>query len=103
MLDKKELQSLRDVSGEFDPRLPQLFDALSDTGRFKILKLLMEYEDLCVTDIANVLEISVPAASQQLKILELSGLITKERDGQMICYSIREGDSLVKSVLRLVV
>lgn len=101
MLSKDDVRMLRSEV-ERDEDLPQLFNALSDVGRLRIFRLLMRNEDLCVTDIANILKTSVPAASQQLKVLELSGLVRREREGQMICYRVKTGDPLVKAVMRLV-
>ncbi|MCH8748150.1 winged helix-turn-helix transcriptional regulator [Patescibacteria group bacterium] len=37
----------------------------------------------------NVFNMSASAASQQLKLLELSGLVSRERHGQMTCYQVK--------------
>jgi ArsR family transcriptional regulator len=79
-----------------------MFGALSDAGRFNIFRLFMRHRDLCVTEVANVLAISVPAASQQLKIMELSGLVERERRGQKICYGVKRSDPTVRSLMRIV-
>jgi len=85
-----------------DERVPFALRALSDIGRFKIFKLLAaRKEDMCVTDIANIFNISVPAASQQLHVLEITGIVKKERMGQMICYKLKREDSLVRSLMHL--
>ncbi len=81
-------------------KLPQLFDALSDRRRFDIMKFLINRNDLCVSQIADVFHITVSAASQQLRLLELAGLIKRVRMGQKICYEIKE-DRLVKAVLKV--
>ena len=78
-----------------------VFHALSDLGRWRIFRLLAQEHDLCVTDIADVLGISVPAASQQLKVMELTGLVERERRGQMICYQLKQEDPVVRTVLRM--
>lgn len=102
MLTKEEMRSVRkDIATEVE-QLPFMFNALADTGRFRIFKLLLGRDDLCVTDVANVLGISVPAASQQLRIMELSGLVKKERMGQMMCYCVRGNDPLVKSIIKII-
>ena len=103
MLSNNEVRDLqREIPAHDDEQLPAVFNALSDTGRFRIFKLLMRYQDLCVTDIANIMDISVPAASQQLKVLELSGLVTRDRQGQKICYCIKSTNPLVKAMIRVV-
>lgn len=102
MLTREEVRmARRDIAAEEEP-LPFMFNALSDMGRYRIFKLLLVRHDLCVTDVANVLDISVPAASQQLRIMELSGLVKKERMGQMTCYCVREDDPLVKSIIKII-
>ncbi len=102
MLAKEDLKKIRmEVDGDND-RLPQMFNALSDEGRFRIFKLLLQKRDLCVTEIAHVFTISVPAASQQLKIMEMSGVVLRQRNGQMICYSIKSEDPTVRSLMKIV-
>jgi len=102
MLTNTQVTTIRgevDIDGH---SLPLVFNALSDPGRFRIFKLLLSRSNLCVTDVANVLNISVPAASQQLKIIELSGLVNKQRNGQMICYAIKRENPVVRSLMKLV-
>lgn len=77
-----------------------MFDALRDAGRFRIfMELKEEREEFCVTDIARMLGVSVPAASRQLKILEQAGLIERKREGQIVCYEVRKNDATVKQLL----
>jgi ArsR family transcriptional regulator len=102
MLSRAQVRVLRDVAGRGDHRVAVMFGALSDAGRFGIFRLIMKRRDLCVTEVANVFTISVPAASQQLKVMELSGLVVRERRGQKICYSIRRSDPVVRSLVRIV-
>ena len=79
----------------------KLFGALSDPVRFGILELLEDHATLCVTEIARVFRMSVPAASHQLKILEASGILKRDRMGQMMCYVIAKDDTRVKSIVQL--
>lgn len=58
-------------------RIPIIIGALGEPGKFRIFKLLMEHHDICVTDVANILDITVSAASQQLQILEMLELVKK--------------------------
>ncbi len=86
---------------ENDSRVSTIFNALGDPTRWRIFKLLLSRKNPCVTDIARMVGISVPAVSQHLRILELSGLVTKKRRGQMICYKVRYEDPIVKYILKL--
>lgn len=102
MLTKQKVVRIQKIlENSLDERMPLIFDALGDPGRYKIFKLLIEEKDVCVTDIAHVLKISIPAASQQLKILERTGLVRKERMGQAVCYAIRKEDAIISSIVRI--
>ena len=64
-----------------------LFKALSDPTRRKILEMLMEKE-LSAGDIAEQFNISKPSISHHLSILKNADLVKDKRDGQQIIYSI---------------
>jgi len=103
MLPKEKLKIIQaSISNAQDSNLPRIFSALSDPGRFQIFNLLLKHKDVCVSDIASILNTTVPAASQQLKILELVGLVKREREGQMICYKIAGDNPTVKSIIKLI-
>jgi DNA-binding transcriptional ArsR family regulator len=101
MLTKEDISGIKKSIAKEDERTPVILGALADRSRFRIFKLLMRYQDLCVTDIAGILEVSVPAASQQLRILEMAGLVKKHRRGQMICYEVKKDNSLLKFIVRI--
>lgn len=64
-----------------------LFKALNDPTRRNILQMLQE-RDLSAGEIANEFDISKPSISHHLDILKQAQLISGERDGQFIRYSI---------------
>ncbi|MEX0668816.1 MAG: winged helix-turn-helix domain-containing protein [Candidatus Saccharimonadales bacterium] len=72
---------------------------LGDKNRFKIFKLLMTEKDMCVTEIAAELGISLPAVSQHFRNFEVIGLVDRERIGQKICYMLKSDDLLVKELI----
>lgn len=74
------------------------FKALGDKTRFKLMKLLISNKDICVSELADEVHISVAGVSQQLKILEKAGLVERMRDGQKICYSVKPEN---KKILKL--
>ncbi len=63
------------------------FKALSDPNRRKILKLLKE-RDLTAGELAEHFGISKPSLSHHLSILKQAGLVSDERKGQHIVYSL---------------
>jgi DNA-binding transcriptional ArsR family regulator len=64
-----------------------VFKALADPTRRKILELLSK-KDMIAGDIAEYFHISKPSISHHLTILKNAGLITDERQGQTIVYSL---------------
>ena len=67
------------------------FKILSDPTRFRLLCLLYKSHDgMCVYELAEAAEISHSAASHQLSKLELKGVVESFREGQTICYKLRD-------------
>src|SRR5277367_3199079 len=62
------------------PSIDQIFRALSDRTRLRILNLLRPGE-LCVCDIVSVLDIPQPTASRHLAYLRKSGLVLARKEG----------------------
>lgn len=68
-------------------KLTGLYSALGNATRLKIIFALARGE-LCVCDIANVLGLSIPATSHQLKYLYEKRLLKYRSDGKMVYYSL---------------
>jgi DNA-binding transcriptional ArsR family regulator len=78
----------RDMANEDELRsLSEFYKLLGNATRLKIIFALSKGE-LCVCDIANVLGLSIPATSQQLKLLRQRGLVKYRNDGRMAYYSL---------------
>ena len=71
--------------------LADIFKALADENRAKIAVALAAEEELCVCDVANVLETSVANASHHLRILHQMGLAKYEKRGKLVFYSLDDG------------
>ena len=69
--------------------LADLFKALSDTTRIRILCLLLGRE-FCVADIEHALGVSQSAVSHQLRLLKQAHLVKFRRDGKNIVYSLAD-------------
>ncbi|HOV62699.1 MAG TPA: metalloregulator ArsR/SmtB family transcription factor [Spirochaetia bacterium] len=67
--------------------LSEIFKVLGDETRTKILFLLSQQE-LCVCDLANVLQMSMPAISHHLRLLKALRLVKYHREGNMVYYSL---------------
>ena len=78
--------------------LSELFKIFGDSTRVKILYALLEAE-LCVCDIAKLLEVSQSAVSHQLRVLKSGKLVKYRREGKTIFYSL--ADDHVSRILGL--
>ncbi len=65
----------------------KVFKALKDSTRRKILELLKK-KDLTAGEISRHFNISKPSISHHLEVLFQAGLISRERKGQFIYYSL---------------
>ncbi len=78
--------------------LADFFKVFGDSSRLKVLWALHQSE-LCVTHLAELLGMTAPAVSHQLKILRQSHLVRTRRDGKNIYYSL--ADDHVQRILEL--
>ena len=70
--------------------LAELFKVFGDSTRIRILYVLFEAE-VCVCDLAQVLNMTQSAISHQLKILKQSKLVKSRREGKSVFYSLADG------------
>ena len=76
--------------------LAELFKVFGDSTRIKILFVLAEAE-VCVCDLAAMLNMTSSAISHQLNILKRTKLIKSKRDGKSVFYSL--ADNHVRTIL----
>lgn len=67
--------------------LAETFAALGDPTRLKIIFALFK-EELCVCDIAHLLDVSASAVSHQLRILRNLRLVKYHKEGRVAYYSL---------------
>ena len=70
----------------------RLFQALSDTNRIRILKML-EIRPLCVCEIREILGLATSTVSKHLSILRDNEFIIDEKDGKWVNYRINDTTS----------
>ena len=70
--------------------LSELFKVFGDTTRIRILWALSEGE-MCVCDIAQLLNMTQSAISHQLRALKQSKLVKYRREGKTVFYSLADG------------
>ena len=69
--------------------LAELFKMFGDSTRVKILYALLESE-LCVCDIAKLMEVTQSAVSHQLRVLKANKLVKFRREGKVVYYSLAD-------------
>lgn len=60
----------------------------SQPKRIEILCFLFDNQDICVSDVAKKLKLSVAAASYHLRNLAKAKLVVSSRRGKTICYRL---------------
>lgn len=68
----------------------QIFKACADESRLRILHLIFENEEMCISDLEKVLEFTQTKTSRHLTYLKNSGILTFRRDNHWVFYSIKD-------------
>ena len=91
---ERVLTEMPDEESLYD--LAELFKVFGDSTRIRILYLLFEAE-MCVCDIAQILNMTQSAISHQLRVLKQAPLVRSRRVGKQIYYSL--ADDHVRTIL----
>ena len=70
--------------------LAEFYKVFGDATRVKILYVLLETE-MCVCDLAAVLQMTQSAISHQLRVLKQMKLVKNRREGKTVYYSLADG------------
>ena len=65
----------------------EMFKVVSDPTRLKIINALI-LSEMCVCDIAALMEMTQPAVSHHLKVLRQLQLVKYRRDGKIVYYEL---------------
>ena len=76
--------------------LSEFFKVFGDSTRIKILYVLSQSE-MCVCDIASLLQMGQSAISHQLRVLKQMRLVNFRRDGKTVFYSL--SDDHIQTIL----
>jgi len=99
MLTKKEIKERRKIFSETDNNMAAAFKVLSDVNRYRIFRILAQQPKLSVSNIARILDISLPLASQHLKILTHAKLLQRERDGKKVFPKLERDNPFVHAIV----
>ena len=91
LFDEERVQRAREqaLDPEFVQGVAETFKVLAHTTRVRIIRALAR-EELCVCDLAQVLDMSVSATSHQLQALRKMRLVQHRMDGKLAYYSLRD-------------
>ncbi|MFN2483678.1 MAG: ArsR/SmtB family transcription factor [Candidatus Limnocylindria bacterium] len=70
-----------------DPQV-QLLQALADPTRLEIVRELARNDGVCACDFTDCCSVAQPTISHHLKVLREAGVVTTERRGNQIYYSL---------------
>lgn len=102
MLIAKELRENRKLFNGNAAQIVSMFKALSEVNRYRILCILTKHPNLFVSDIAQILNISLPLASQHIKVLTQSRLLKKIREGKKVMPKLEQDNPFVKAIIRII-
>ncbi len=74
-----------DISG-----VTRMLKSIADLNRAKITYALCREEELCVCDIANILDVTVANASHHLRRLYKEGVVKFRKEGKLAFYSLED-------------
>ena len=91
LADVNQINYCKDDLVRIEPQTKSLASVFGLSGnqvRLKILFLLFKESQMCPCDLSDVLEMTIPAVSQHLRMLKDGGLVTDKKAGQTIFYSV---------------
>lgn len=93
------METLTTAAGVDVGRLRQLFKAMADDTRLRILHLLTRQEELCVCEIMRALEMPQSTISRHMAYLKNSGWVNDRREAVWVHYSLAEPTNCVHESL----
>lgn len=97
--ESRRLKASVDVNNQ---RMAEIFDTLGDANRCQLFRLMTKSPGLNVTEAAAIVGLSLPLASQHLKILDRSGLLIKTKKGREVYYRLNKRDAMVAAIVKAI-
>ncbi|RMA93089.1 ArsR/SmtB family transcription factor [Hydrogenothermus marinus] len=82
--------------------LKKCYYALSDDIRLKILRFLIEFEELCVCQLQEIFDISQPNLSFHLRILRDADFVKTKRKSKWVFYFLNLDNPILKANLKFI-
>lgn len=71
-------------------RITELFRLIGEPTRVRLLCALVEAGEMCVCDLAAVVEAPATLVSHALRLLRMAGIVRAPHDGRMIFHSLTD-------------
>lgn len=99
LLSSEELKKNinNELSDELVGSVSDFFKVFSDKTRLRILTVLLKQE-LCVCDIASILDMSQSSISHQLRILRQFKIVKNRKEGKSVFYSL--DDNHIENIIK---
>ncbi len=81
--------------------LAKLMRTAGDESRLKILCAIFSHSKICVSEIAQKLDLSVAIVSHHLQVMSREGLVIPVRDGKKVCYELPK-DEFTKDLKKFI-
>ena len=101
--EEKVNHVIAELQGKDFASLSVLSKCLGETSRVQILYALSTYKEMCVCDLAAIIDASMATTSHHLRFLKKNGVTTSYREGKMVYYSLANEEivTFIRSVLRV--
>lgn len=81
----------------------RVFKALSEEARVRILHLLMQNQELCISDLEHILDFTQTKTSRHVTYLKHAGLIgSKKMDQWTFYYVLEEAQEILSQILKFI-
>jgi len=70
--------------------ISQLFKALGDQNRLRVVAALMEYDELCACQLTELLQITAATASRHMGVLVACGLVSSRKESRWVYYRLTQ-------------
>ena len=88
--DRVAAAKARMIPNDEAQQLTELFRLLGDPTRVQILYALVEVGELCVCDLAAVVDAPETSISHALRLLRTAGVVRNRKSGRMVYYSLSD-------------
>lgn len=68
----------------------QIFKALADESRIRILSLIIQNKTMCISDLEHILDFTQTKTSRHMAYLKNAGLISPRKVDQWVFYNIKD-------------